>query len=355
MYFHIAKQANMRSYISYIIPLLSILSVLDLTAQSPKTVINTSHIAFTIPEKDLLPESMAYDAIKNEFYVGSTRKGKIIRVQKDGSRQVFVAPKQEGLWMVIGIKVDAQRRHLWVCSSGGDNLEGYTLKDNKEGRPAGIFKFDLDSGKLIKKYVLDTTGEVHFFNDLVIAKNGDVYITHMFSEHAIYKISKTEDRLEKILASDHIKYPNGIALSDDESKLYIAHSDGISFYTIKDQKIQPVQTPEGLQIARKESIDGLYYHNNSLIGVQPDINTVQRFKLNETGSRIVSATPLEVNHPMMNNPTTGEIIQDTFYYVANAQFGSFNEDGSLFSPEKLYEVCILQLPLHHQSKNEHHE
>ncbi|GAA4276567.1 SMP-30/gluconolactonase/LRE family protein [Aquimarina mytili] len=311
----------------------------------PAQNLNNSNIAFTVPEKDLLPESIAYDSIKNEFYIGSTRKGKIIKISKDGLQKDFILPKQAGLWMIIGIKIDANRRHLWVCSSGGDNLIGYTRKDDKEGRPSGIFKFNLDTGKLIKKYVLDIPGEVHFFNDLEITKSGDVYITHMFSEHALYKIAQDNDQLKKVMVFDDIKYPNGLALSNDEAKLYIAHSDGISVMDLADKNINIIGLPEGLKIARKESIDGLYFYDNSLIGIQPDINTVQQLVMNKSGTEIIEARPLEINHPMMNNPTTGELVNDMFYYVANAQFGSFNEDGSLFSKEKLYEVCILKLHL----------
>ncbi len=336
-----------------VIILFSISFIFNVQAQN----LNNSHIAFTIPEKDVLPESIAYDSIKNEFYIGSTRKGKVIKVSKDGLQKNFILPKQEGLWMIVGIKTDAKRRNLWVCSSGGDNLVGYTLKDDKEGRPAGIFKFNLDTGKLIKKYVLNIPGEVHFFNDLEITKSGDVYITHMFSEHALFKIDQNSDQLEKVMVFNHMKYPNGLTLSNDETKLYIAHSEGISVIELSDNKIKTVQIPEGLKIAHRESIDGLYFYNNSLIGIQPDMNTVLQLVMDKSGTKIIEAKPLEINHPMMNNPTTGALVNDIFYYIANAQFGSFNKDGSLFPKEKLYEVCILKLHLKKQSsiKNEHHE
>ncbi len=322
----------------------SILVAFSVSAQSI-TRISHSYTAFTITEKDLLPESIAYDSIKNEFFIGSTRKGKIVKILRNGDLQDFILPKQHGLWMIIGIKADVERRNLWVCSSGGDNLEGYRFKDKNEGRPAGVFKFNLDTGKLIKKYVLDSPGKVHFFNDLVINKKGDVYITHMFSEPSIYKISTTENKLEKIFVFDNIKYPNGLALSNNESKLYVAHSDGISIINIPDYKIQPLKTPENIKVSKQESIDGLYFYNNSLIGIQPDINTVQQFTLDKLGINIISSKLLEVNHPVMNNPTTGEVIGNQLYYIANAQFGSFNDDGSLFPQEKLYETYILKLIL----------
>ena len=127
--------------------------IIPLNAQSLSLNLNNSNLAFVLPEKDLLPESIAYDSKQGGFYVGSTRKGKIVKISNDGSISDFITSEQSGLWMVIGLKIDAKRRILWACSSGGDNLEGYNLKDDVEGRPAGVFKFNLDTGKLIKKYV----------------------------------------------------------------------------------------------------------------------------------------------------------------------------------------------------------
>ena len=313
--------------------------------------INQRSIAFTISEKDLIPENIAFDSKTESFFVGSTRKGKIIKIDKSGNRTDFVNSKQDGLWMVIGMKVDSKNRLLWVCSSGGENLVGYNQKDDVEGRPAGIFKFDLNTGKLIKKYTLDRYGEVHFFNDLIVANNGDVYVTHMFEDSAIYKIPKDKDELELFVKNSEIKYPNGIAIADNQSILFVAHSQGIARIDIKDKKITNLKVPDGEKISERESIDGLYYYKWSLIGVHPDIKKVSRFFLNESGDGIKKVELLEKNHPMMNNPTTGVLIDDNFYYIANAQFGSFNEDGTLFPMEKLYEPTILKVKINNNSKN----
>ena len=307
--------------------------------------LNNSQLGFVLSEKDLLPESIAYDSKTGDFYIGSTRKGKVVKKSRDGSITDFIKSGQSGLWMVVGLKIDAQRRILWVCSSGGDNLEGYTLKDDYEGRPAGVFKFNLETGKLIKKYILANPTEVHFFNDIVIKKNGDVYITHMFKEHAVFKITTKKDILEPAFSSEIIKYPNGLALSKDESKIYVAHSDGIAVININTGNTSSLAIPEGLKITRRESIDGLYYINNSLIGIQPDIKTVQRFQLDKDGTSIKESTLIEVNHPMMDNPTTGEIVNDMFYYIANAQFGSFDKNGDIFPIKQLYQPVILKTKL----------
>ncbi len=318
---------------------------LPIAAQEKSPNLNHSFIAFTIPEKDLLPENITYDSKTESFFIGSTRKGKIIKIDKNKNLIEFANSKSSGLWMVIGMKADVDNRWLWVCSSGGDNLIGYDLKDDVEGRPSGIFKFNLDTGELIKKYVLDATGEIHFFNDLVIDGLGNLYVTHMFKEHAIYTIQKNIDQLKSWSSPEALKYPNGITISSDNKTLFIAYSEGIGTIDIASKKWGTLKNPNGIRIARRESIDGLYFYNNTLIAVHPDINTVQQLRLSTDQTTITDHKLLEVNHPMMNNPTTGVMVKDNFYYIANAQFGSFDENGAIFPMEQLYEPTILKLQI----------
>lgn len=323
--------------LTFLFLLLTIISF----GQEP-TRINNSSIVFTIPEKDLLPESIAYDPQEGAFYISSTRKGKVVRLDKDGNIADFISSKQHGLWMTIGMKVDAERRHLWVCSSGGGNLIGYDKEDDTDGRPAGVFKFDLNTGELIKKYTIEKAGEVHFMNDLIIARNGTIYITHMFSDHSIYQID-TNDEIEVLLTSSDIPYPNGLALADNQRTLFVAHSNGISKINLETKEITQLTVPEGQDISKRASIDGLYYYKWSLIGVHPGTASVTKMPLNDAGDGLSTVSVLEQNHPMMMNPTTGVLVGSELYYIANAQFGSFNEDGTIWPMEKLYEPVILKV------------
>ncbi|MEQ9302345.1 MAG: SMP-30/gluconolactonase/LRE family protein, partial [Marinoscillum sp.] len=241
--------------------LLLLISFSGLSQEAKK--INNSSIAFTIPEKDLLPESIAYDPQGKAFYISSTRKGKVVKVSSDGTISDFITSKAHGLWMTIGMKVDAERRYLWLCSSGGGNLIGYAKEDDTDGRPAGIFKFDLTTGDLIKKYTFEKAGEVHFMNDLVIARNGTVFITHMFNDHSIYRIG-SNDQLELLLTSRDIPYPNGLALADNQRMLFVAHNNGISKVNLETKEITSLSVPEGQDISKRASIDGLYYYKWSL-------------------------------------------------------------------------------------------
>jgi len=296
-----------------------------------------SEVAFFIPEKDLLPESVAYDAKDGSFYIGSTRKGKIVRVDKSGNVSDFIAPRQDGLWMVIGIKIHATRRVLWACSWNGENLEGFKPDQT---RSSGVFAFNLDTGKLIKKWVLDTPGQVHGFNDLVLTRGGDAYITHMFDAAVIYRI---EDKTRKLGAFAHpagLIEPNGITISPDENTLFVAGADGIITVDCGTGAAQALIAPEGESTG---GIDGLYFYRGSLVGIQG--NSVVRYRLDDAMSRVILIEVLEKDHPLFDIPTTGVIVGDNFFYVANAQFDAVQKDGTLLPMEKLNEPAILKLEL----------
>lgn len=305
----------------------------------PTRAVNMSHdsaVAFFLSEKDLLPESVAYDAKDGSFYVGSTRKGKIVRIDKNQSVSDFIKPRQDGLWEVIGIKVHATRRVLWACSFEDKDLEGYQKRDRSA---SGIFAFNLDTGKLIRKWVLDVAGEQHGFNDLVVTRGNDVYATHMFKDAAIYRITQKDQKLEVFATPPGLRDPNGITITPDEKTLYVAGADGIIAIDIATKNSRPVQAPS---IEKTGGIDGLYYYESSLIGIRE--NSVNRYRLDDTGSTITITEVLEQNHPLMKIPTTGLLIGDEFYYVANAQFDAVKPDGTL-DTASLSEPAILKLKL----------
>ena len=295
-----------------------------------------SSLAFYIPEKDLLAESIAYDPKDGSFYVGSTRKGKIVRVDKTGAVSDFIAPRQDGLWMVIGIKIHATRRVLWACSWNGENLEGFKPDQT---RASGVFAFNLDTGKLIKKWLLDTPGQVHGLNDLVLTRAGDAYITHMFDTADIYRIEDKVQKLKPFAHPNGLGEPNGITITPDERTLFVAGADGIIVVDCGTGAARALAVPPEVSTG---GIDGLYYYRGSLVGIQG--NSVVRYHLDDALSRVVLMEVLEKDHSLFDIPTTGVIVDNAFYYIANCQFDALQKDGSL-QTDKLNETAILKLVL----------
>jgi len=305
--------------------------------------VNNSQIAFTIPEKDLIPEGFAYDPVEECFYISSLYKCKIVKINKDGEVSDFTTEKQDGLRPVTGMKVDPKHRILWVCSQ----VSGLHYKDADESEMgwSAIYKYDLRSGELIKKYIIKEIGINHLFNDIVITKSGDVYFTDSEAKK-VYKIDPKKDQPELFIENIGLGYPNGIALSKNEKHIYVADSGpGINRINLKTKEVSYLSTPED---ATTIGIDGLYLYNNSLVAVQNsfgEASRVTRFYLNKKGDSVEKQEILEMNNPNFDIPTTGAIAGDQFYYIANSQMARFNKDNSIYSDDKLDNVVILKISL----------
>jgi tetratricopeptide (TPR) repeat protein len=328
-----------------------------------KVPVNNSKIAFQISEKDLMPEGIAYDPVDDIFYLGSLYKRKIISVDCNGETRDFVKERQDGLLSVIGMKVDAERRILWVNSACLEIMRGH---EEKCYGLTAVFKYSLENGKLIKKYILDTRPILHLFNDLAVNSKGDVFITDSLF-NAVYKIPHEKDQIELFVRPRHLTYPNGISLSEDEKSLFVAHREGTSAIDIATKTCTLLSHPETMTIAE---IDGLYSFGDSLIAIQRDNwqGRVIQFFFNEKNNKakslniidlikkylsfsenkscqIKSDRIIESGNHLFSHPTTGVVVDDFFYYIANSQLSKFNSDGDIYSLDKLNEIFILKAKL----------
>jgi hypothetical protein len=127
--------------------------------------------AFTIADRGLLAEGIAYDSAGRTFYVASVRERKILRVGPDGGATV-VADSAAGLWAPMGMRVDPARRRLWVATAAVPQMVGYTPADS--GRSA-VIALDLDSGAPRVRVEVPRDGAAHVVGDLTITSDGRVY------------------------------------------------------------------------------------------------------------------------------------------------------------------------------------
>lgn len=304
-----------------------------------KAPTNNSKIAFTIPEMDLIPEGIIYNPKTGTFYVTSVYKRKIISINREGKIADFISEKQDGFWGGVGMKVDIPRQILWANSGSGQQMKDY----QKEGYGlTGTFKYNLTTKKLIKKYV-PPKDVPHLFNDLVLRSNGDVFVMDTLSG-AIYTIPAKKDELELFIQPGRFLYPNGIAKSDDQVYLFVAHLEGISRIQMNNKNIQNFSHPGHVSL---NGIDGLYFYRGSLVAIQngSGLNRVVRFFFKKNLEGVERLKILEANHPLFILPTTGVCVGDEFFYIANSQLRSYNEDYSLFPLDKLKEVVILKTQL----------
>jgi hypothetical protein len=246
-----------------------------------------SQVAFTIQEQGLSPEGIAYDPSRNRFYLGSTTKHKIIECTPAGACRDFAT----GVGEVLGLKI--HNGTLWAAST------------------TALFHLSIPSGKLIHKY---TGGRL--FNDLAIDKQGDVFITDTQAA-AVYWINHATDRLQLLNPALKVEAANGIALSDDGRKLYIAgFPEGITVVDLPSGKFHPIPHSADLCLA---TIDGLAFFEGALIAIQNGIMThrVARYNLTPDLNAIAGFKILERRNPLFDGPTTGAIANGSFYFMAN--------------------------------------
>lgn len=310
--------------------------------------VSHSQKAFIIKEKDLHPESIAYDPVHKTFYLSSVHKRKIVYIDGTGNIKDFTGPGQDGLDAVLGIRIDGKNRILWASSAVARQMTGYNEKD--KGRTA-VFKYHLDSKKLIKKYLLNENGTPapgsnHGFDDVVIHPNGDLYIS---DTRQIYRVPAQSDRLELFFSGSEFRSLQGIDFCDNGKKMFAADwVNGLFLIDVKAKKvITKVAHPADISLI---GIDGLYYlkGGRSLIAIQNGIKPmrVMQFFLDKHFKNVIGYNILEKANPLFNEPTLGVVVENKeFYYIANSQWKGYDKDFTIFPLDKLQEIVILKVPI----------
>jgi sugar lactone lactonase YvrE len=297
----------------------------------------SSSLAFRISERDLVPEGIAWDPVTREFYVGSLAKKKIVRVSPDGSARDFVPAGRDGLWSVLGLKVDAKRRILWAAS----------VADAREGAANGssaLFAFDLPSGTLHAKFVREGRPRRHLFNDIALADAGDVFVTDS-EAGSIERLPAGGSALEEWLPVGTFDYPNGIAFDAAQRRLYVADFDrGLSIVEVATKRVRAMAHPRDVTV---HAIDGLSAAGGDLVAIQngPGMERVVRLRLDSSGERVEGLTVLESRNPEFATPTTGAVAGNDYYYLANPQLDALDDQGRLRPDVRLSDVLVFRTRL----------
>lgn len=291
-------------------------------------------VVFRIAEKDLIPEGITYDPSSKVFYVGSTRKGKIIQIASNGEVSDFKPAIGAGMLSVLGMTVKNSK--LWVCHNSPeyDSTQFISL----------VHIFDLRSGAVAKKYLLND-GKKHLFNDVVVASNGIGYVTDS-DGGAVYRLDPSSDTVETFLKPGALRYPNGIALSPDEKKLLVSTGSGLGIVSIDlaSKAVEPLRNEKYLLIGN----DGLYRYKQSLIAVQnvtyPE--SILEYHCNDSFTAITQVSARAMMIPEFDTPTTGVVVGDDFYFIANSQLlQMIGNKGQIKRPADLKETLIMRLRL----------
>jgi len=284
-------------------------------------------VAFRIPEKDLIPEGITYDAASRSFFVSSIYRKKIVKIDERGKSSDFVSSDQDGIGEVLGLKVSNGK--LWACSNLPD----------QEPRMSMVHQYDIATGKLVKKWVLPPSNEHHLFNDMAITKDGDAFITDS-DAGAVYHVSSQMEMPELWATDARLRDSNGIALLTDESVVVAA--TGFSKIDTKTKAITPF--PFGGYYTL--GVDGMSLYKQSLIGIQ-NVSfpvSINQYYLDDARTKVERARVVLADHPKFDIPTTGVVVDRWFYFIGNSQLLNFDK-GHIKDPSKLQEALIMRVEL----------
>lgn len=297
-------------------------------------------VAYTLPADKELIESVAWDASRKQLLVGSARDGVVYRVGKDGKLAPLVsADRENGMWAVFDLVVDAKRGVLWVASTAVPHYRNYNAETDL-GR-AGIFKFDLKTGKFLKKFLSPTMlGQSFFLSTIALGKDGEVYAADGVN-NAVYQVR--DDRFSRLFHAPRLGSIRGMAVSDDGRTLFIGdHERGLIGYELATGKPFDIGVPKSLALG---GIEGVAWWQGNLIVVQSDMQPprIMRIRLSEDRRSVAGVQRLASGQPDLPLPTLGALADDGFYVIANSQKGNYDrfgllKDKSRQQPARIYRV-----------------
>jgi sugar lactone lactonase YvrE len=305
-----------------------------------ETPVGQSVVAFTLPEKDLITEGVAYDPRTGAFFVSSVHRRKIVRVAKDGTVSDFVAEGGDGLFAAVALAVDQARNVLWVSTAAEPAMAGYRTADAEH---SFVFEYDLASGKLLRRIGLPPAARDGLLSDLTVRPGGALYVSDPKSGR-LYVLDPGQSDLRVLVGPGPLASPQGLAFDPAGRWLFVAdYVQGILRVDPRDGSVALLEAPADSLLT---GVDGLVYDEGSLVGIQNGVepHRVLRARLSEDAARIIEVATLERANPHFDEPTLGVVAGGEFFYVANSQYGAVKADGTL-DAEKLREPVILKMSL----------
>lgn len=289
-------------------------------------------VAFRLADARLIPEGIAFDPDGRRFFIGSIAQRKIVVSDRVGRVRDYSHPDDK-LDAVLGLAVDPRRRILYAVSTNGFEDSARVERRN------AVLRYDLARNRLAARYEVPAALQL---NDIAVAPDGSLYATDS-GAGSIYRMRPGESALAPFGPAQAAPGANGIAVGADGA-VYVAVSTGIV-------RLDADGTPQ--RLAQPDSvvtggIDGLYWHEGDLVGVQNVANPgrVVRIRLADGGRRIDSLRVLQSHHHRaFDEPTTGAIVDGALHVLANSYVRRYLPDGTLKEGDSLSPPIVIAVPL----------
>lgn len=301
----------------------AVIALVLLAAQQP---IGTATVAFTIPEKGLIPEGLAYDAASGRFFVSSVRRRAIWVVDPAGRSQRFTSELPSG---VFGMVVDRKRGVLWATTTA--------LAEKK----SALLQIDLLGGRVLETIRVEGA---HHFGDVALTSGGDVLVSDGASPVIFILRGHV---LEPFITGPFVSL-QGLAAAGNV--LYVAdYSKGLYAADLRTRDVHLMRVPREVSLL---GVDGLYLSGpRTLVATQngTNPNRIVRIHLTPDALNVAAVETLLANVAELGDPTLGVVAKGAFYVNAAGQWDLFDDPddkaGNAKDEQKLRPATVLRIAL----------
>jgi hypothetical protein len=283
-------------------------------------------VAFTIQSDVEQIESLVFDPTRNRFLAASASTGEILAVDMTGKTSAFIKPDDDnGLFGVFSLLIDPARNALYVGSTA---IPSYKNFDTTTFGQGGIFQFELNSGKFVKKFPIPFDGKAHLISAMTVAPSGEVYATDA-ATNSIYQLRA--GKLNMLFQSPELISVRGIAVTDDHKFLYISdYERGLFVASLERSEVRQL-------IAVNQNfggIDGVYSYKNQIIAIQNGTSPTRILRASLGAQGVTGVKPLEANKADLKFPTFGTFKGNQLYFIANSQRDYYDGEGKIVPGHK---------------------
>ncbi len=275
-------------------------------------------------EKDLLPEGIAVSGDK--IFLSSIYKNKIIVWDGNATRN-FITSNQHGFRSGVGLL--AKDDLLFALTNEVDTLKTYSA----------LFVFQISTGELLHTFELQDR-QKHFFNDLAVSTTNEIFVTDT-QQSKLWKLNYPQQGWHEWM---NINEPNGIALSADDQKLFVATwESGVQIINIAQKTIMNTPSPE------TRGVDGLKYIEGKLYAIKNGSRDASKhglyaLHLLDNESKLGKIDTILTGHTRMNVPTTFTFQDGYFYVLANSQLLNLDQSANtIIDSAKLTDTYVLKV------------
>jgi sugar lactone lactonase YvrE len=290
-----------------------------------------SRLAFTIaPERHLI-EGVAWDMPRRRLFASSVVGRELLIHDAQGWRAV---PGIDA-GSLFGLAIEPRRQLLWLTSG----VVEQTPSPDTAFR--GLIALDLRTLSVVRRLRAPAGGSP---GDVAVAADGTVFASDPQSG-AVYRARPGAAALEVLVPAGAMRSPQGLALSPDGRRLYVAdYGYGLAMIDLGAGRILRVGARG---IAMLDGIDGLIADGAALIAIQNGVSPrrILRLHLAPSGAEVRRVEVLERANPDWGEPTLGTLAGRHLLYVADGQWERHGTGGAVIGEGPVRPTAIRILGL----------